>query len=188
MTPPITAKTTPAKQRGRPFAPGVSANPAGRPVGARNKSTVLAEKLINDDAEEIVRAIIKAARSGDVAAGKAVLDRLLPAKRPGDRPINFSMPAISSAADALGAMGLITDGVADGRLTPAEGESLGRLIEIYRKTLETDQLERRVLELEAKLAAVGPTVAPVAHADALAIIATGLARIAERNHAAEGDA
>lgn len=178
------AKTTPPKQRGRPFAPGVSANPAGRPVGARNKSTMLAEKLLYDDAEAVVRAIIKAARGGDVAAGRAVLDRLLPAKRPGDRPISFSMPVISSAADAVNAMGRITDGVADGRLTPAEGESLARLIEVYRKVLETDQLERRVIELETRLAAVGPEHPPVDRGDALAIITAGLARIAERQAAA----
>lgn len=184
----MTAKTTPPKQRGRPFAPGVSANPAGRPVGARNKSTMLAEKLINDDAEEIVRAILNAARGGDVAAGKAVLDRLLPVKRPGDRPISFSMPAITTAADAVTSMAAITNAVADGRLTPAEGESLGRLVETFRKVLETDQLERRVLELEARLAAVGPERAPVDREAALQVVMAGLARIATRQAAAEGDA
>jgi hypothetical protein len=30
-------ESTPAKQRGKPFKPGVSGNPSGRPVGSKNK-------------------------------------------------------------------------------------------------------------------------------------------------------
>src|SRR2546429_7242885 len=37
---------------GRQFEPGQSGNPAGRPRGARNRATVLAEKLMQDDIEE----------------------------------------------------------------------------------------------------------------------------------------
>jgi Family of unknown function (DUF5681) len=35
----------PSIKRGRPFQPGRSGNPGGRPKGARNKATILAEQL-----------------------------------------------------------------------------------------------------------------------------------------------
>jgi hypothetical protein len=45
------------KQRGAPFRKGQSGNPSGKPKGARNRTTVLAEKLMQDDARDIVQAV-----------------------------------------------------------------------------------------------------------------------------------
>jgi len=49
------AVNTAGKQRGRPFEPGKSGNPNGRPKGARNRTTVLAEGLLDGEAEAITR-------------------------------------------------------------------------------------------------------------------------------------
>ena len=57
------------KTRGRPFGPG---NP-GKPKGARHKVTMLAEKLMADDAESVVRAVLTAATEGDMVAARLVL-------------------------------------------------------------------------------------------------------------------
>jgi hypothetical protein len=38
------------KQRGRPFKPGRSGNPVGKAKGTRHRITVLAEKMMEDDA------------------------------------------------------------------------------------------------------------------------------------------
>ena len=40
--------------RGRPFQPGNT----GRPRGAKHKTTILAEKLMADDVDGVVRAVI----------------------------------------------------------------------------------------------------------------------------------
>ena len=45
------ADNTAQKQRGRPFEPGTSGNPAGRPKGARNKAAVAMEALLDGEAE-----------------------------------------------------------------------------------------------------------------------------------------
>ena len=41
-------------------------NPAGNPRGARHKATLLAERLMQDDVEKIVNAVLTAARNGDM--------------------------------------------------------------------------------------------------------------------------
>lgn len=59
------------------FPKGVSGNPAGRPVGSRNKATVLREQLDERAVEEIANeyvevlwAMIRRAKGGDVQAAK----------------------------------------------------------------------------------------------------------------------
>src|SRR6266404_5105931 len=69
-------KNAQKKQRrrgpGRQFEPGQSGNPAGRPRSARNRATVLAEKLMQDDIEDVVRAVVDAAKERDMTAAKLV--------------------------------------------------------------------------------------------------------------------
>ena len=53
------------KQRGRPFPKGVSGNPHGCARGSRHKASLLAERLMEGDVEEVVRAVVTAAKNGD---------------------------------------------------------------------------------------------------------------------------
>ncbi|EYD75850.1 hypothetical protein Rumeso_02632 [Rubellimicrobium mesophilum DSM 19309] len=55
---------------------------------------------------------------------------------------------MSTAADAVQAAGAILAAVAGGELTPAEGAHVMALVETYRRTLETTDLERRLAALE----------------------------------------
>ena len=64
--------------KGGPWAPGVSGNPAGMKVGTRHRATRLAEKLMADDIEGVVNAVVTAAQGGDMQACKIVLDRIAP--------------------------------------------------------------------------------------------------------------
>src|SRR5260370_80064 len=87
-------KNAQKKQRrrgpGRQFEPGQSGNPAGRPRGARNRATVLAEKLMQDDIEDVVRAVVDAAKERDMTAAKLVLERVAP--RPKGRAVRPADP------------------------------------------------------------------------------------------------
>jgi hypothetical protein len=52
--------------------------------------------------------------------------------------------------DTVNAMAVISSGVADGELTPSEGQALSGMVENYRKAIETSELEERISNLEKR--------------------------------------
>ena len=64
---------------------GQSGNPAGKPVGTRNKATSLILALMEGGAEKIAKKVIQAAEAGDLAAARIVIERLVPTLR--ERPV-----------------------------------------------------------------------------------------------------
>ena len=140
------AENSMPKQRG--FQKGKSGNPAGKPPGTRNKMTLLAEALLDNEAEALARVAIDRALEGDPQALRLCLDRIVPPRK--DRPISFAMPKIESASDAAGAMAAILAAVADGSITAGEAEGVTRLVETYVKVLEASEFEDRLTALEAK--------------------------------------
>jgi Family of unknown function (DUF5681) len=147
------AADTGTKQRrrrgpGQPFLPGQSGNPKGRPAGARNRVSALAQRLMDADTEPVILALMMAAKGGDVAAIKLVLERVAPMPR--NRPVNFLVPPIKTAADLGRAMSAVLRAAADGNLTPDEATSIASLIETRRRTIETLELEQRIAVLEQR--------------------------------------
>lgn len=136
---------TTAKQR-RGFQPGQSGNPAGRPKGARNKTTMAVEALLDGEAEAISRKAIAMAKGGDMTAIKLCMDRIVPPRK--DRPIPFPMPKIETAADAVKASAAVIAAVADGDLTPSEAAELTGMVEAFARTIEVADLETRLIALE----------------------------------------
>ncbi len=134
------------QRRGKPFEPGQSGNPAGKPKGARHKTTILAEKLMADDAEAVVQQVVDKAKAGDMTAARLVLDRIAPPRR--SRPVQFKLPALSNPSDLVTALGAILGAVASGDLTPDEGSAVASLIEVNRRALETVDHEARLTALE----------------------------------------
>ena len=126
------------------FQPGHSGNPAGRPRGSRNRRTIAAERLFDEEGETLTRVLIDLARDGHPVALKLCMDRIFPVH---DRPVTFDLPAMATASDAVGAMGDIALGLADGNLTPREAERLGKFVQSFAKTLSTEELERELREL-----------------------------------------
>jgi Family of unknown function (DUF5681) len=144
------ADTTAKEQRrrgaGRPFEPGRSGNPAGRPKGSRHRITVLAEQLLEGEAEGLIRKAIKLALAGDVAALRLLVDRIHPPLR--DRPVSFSLPPLSTPADAVAAMAAIATAVGEGNLTPTEAAEISALVANVVKTIEVAEIDARVRALE----------------------------------------
>jgi hypothetical protein len=131
------------------FGPGNRANPNGRPAGSRNRATIALEALIDGQGEAVINAMIEAAVGGDVSAGRALLDRLVPARR--DRPVLFALPPLTSATDAPKAMAAIVQAVANGNLTASEASDLAALVEKFVKAIEASELAVRLSAIEKQL-------------------------------------
>ena len=140
------AENTAPIQRGRPFERGKSGNPKGRPKGARNRATILAENLLNGEVESIVRKAIDKALEGDTAALRLCLERLLPPQR--ERKVEFSLPKIETAADAARALSSVIAECAAGNLSPGEASEIANLISSHTKLLETADLEKKLAAFE----------------------------------------
>jgi len=124
------------------FGPG---NP-GKPQGARHKATQAALAMLDGEAEALTRQAVTMALAGDVTALRLCLERIAPPRR--DAPVSFALPPMESARDAAKAAGAVLGAVADGDLTPTEGAHIMALVETYRRTLETTELEARLAALE----------------------------------------
>ena len=142
------ADKTVGKQRGKPFVKGQSGNPNGRPEGSRNKATILAQALFDGQAEELIQKCIQMALEGDSTAMRLCIERLVPPRK--DRPVNLDLPKMECVEDTVNAMAVISSGVADGELTPSEGQVLSGMVENYRKAIETTELEERISNLEKR--------------------------------------
>ena len=128
------------------FKPGRSGNVSGRPKGSLNKTTLASQALLEGEAEALTRKAVELAKEGNPMALRLCLERLLPPRK--DRPINFTLPKIAGAADLPPALTAILKAVAQGKITPGEGQSLTAMLEAYRKGLETADLEARLTALE----------------------------------------
>src|SRR4051794_16136944 len=100
--------------QGTRFKRGQSGNPAGKPPGARNRTTAAVEALLDGDAEKLTRKAIEMALGGDTVAMRLCLDRIMPARK--DRPVPFTLPKLETAADALTATAALVEAVAAGQL------------------------------------------------------------------------
>ena len=128
---------------------GQSGNPAGMPKGTRHRATMLAEKFMEDDAENIVRAVVNAAKAGDPTAMRLCIERLAPLRK--GRPITFDLPDIEMASDITKAFCMIAKAMAAGELTPDQAGTVATVIEAHRKAIEMAEFEGRLSKLDARL-------------------------------------
>jgi hypothetical protein len=139
-------ENTAGQQRGRPFEKGKSGNPSGRPKGSRNATTVALEALLDGQAQALTQKAIDLALTGDMAALRLCLDRILPPRK--DRPVSFALPTINSAQDAAAIVSSVLAAVATGEITPTDAAEVGKLIDSYVKAYETAELAERLERLE----------------------------------------
>lgn len=124
------------------FAAG---NP-GRPRGARHQVTRAVEELLEGEAEGLTRKAVEMALEGDTTAMRLCLERVAPARK--DSPVKFDLPPMKTAQEAAEAAQAVLQAVSEGDLTPMEAASVMTLVETYRKTLETSEMEARITALE----------------------------------------
>ncbi len=129
--------------RGRPFKPG---NP-GKPKGARHRTTLAMEALLEGEHEALTRKAIEKALEGDTRALRICLDRLAPIRR--DTPISFDLPAVTCPADTVTASNAVLAAMAAGEISPDEAGRVMSLLTAHRAIIETSDLADRIAVLEA---------------------------------------
>jgi len=123
----------------------------GRPVGSKNGVTLAAENLIQGEGEALSRKLIELALDGNVACLKTAIERLVPVCK--SKPISLpDMPRIDSIANASKLTGYVLNAVAEGKVSPVEGDIISRSCERHIKALEVRDIEQRLIELESRMA------------------------------------
>ena len=130
------------------FVKGQSGNPKGKPKGVRHTATQVSYALMEGNLEDVLATVIERAKSGDIAACKMVLDKVLPNTK--DRLIALEIPLINDLNDVGNAQAEILQAVANGSITPNEGERVASIIEARRRSIESIDLEMRISQLEGR--------------------------------------
>jgi len=131
--------------RGRPFEPGNRLG-RGRPPGSRNKANAAFDEVLGKNGRAILTKLVVQAIQGDSTAMRLCVERLLPARR--QAPVKFKLPRIATAEDVSNAVEHLLQAVARGQLTPLEGQTIGAVLDVRRRAIETQEIERRLRTLE----------------------------------------
>jgi hypothetical protein len=144
MDTPVEAGAKP-KARGKSFVKG---NP-GRPRGARNKTSIALEQLLDGQAEAIVTKVIEMALAGDRMALRLVFERVMGAPR--ERPVpDLKLPPIRTVDDCAEVSARILAATGDGKITPADGTALMHMVRTALQAIETGDIEFRISDLEER--------------------------------------
>jgi hypothetical protein len=126
--------------------PGHSGNPKGRPKGARHKTTLAVEALLEGEAEALTRKAIELALEGDAVALRLCLERIAPARK--DGTVRFSLPTVETPSDMVAASAAVLEAVAGGNITPNEAQTIATLLQAHGRVLELADLDERLRKLE----------------------------------------
>ena len=101
--------------------------------------------------QALVAAVFKeAVKKGDVQAARLLIERVLGKPRSEPLPaVALDVPdGLDTAAAVRKAANAILQSVADGSLAPEDAQKLATVVESVRRTIETEELEQRISELE----------------------------------------
>ncbi len=136
-----------ANKRGNPnWKKGVSQNPGGRPKNV----TPVADyrRMLDSHIPEILNKAIELAKGGDTTMIKVCLDRVLPAMRPRDEPVELKeMQSISLAEQGR----FVLSAMAQGKLNTDEAQSLLSALANQAKLEEATEVVERIERIEEKL-------------------------------------
>jgi len=133
--------------RGRPFQPGNKCG-RGRPRGSRNKRTIEWQEMLNEHGAAVLTKCIVSALQGDRSAMRMCVERLLPPCK--ESPAQFRLPSMTTATGLAQGQAAVLDAYSRGQLTASQAATMSELLDRYRQSLETEQLEARLQALEQR--------------------------------------
>ena len=122
----------------------------GRPIGARNRASLILEDMLDAHGEDLADAFVQAARKGNVDMLKCYAHLVLaPAKQRQRRPLDIG--ELRSLADALQAQRQVTAALARGEIDDDQAAALEQQIAAFAKLFEQSELASRLERIEARL-------------------------------------
>ena len=140
------ASGKPRKTRGRPFQKG---NP-GRPLGAKNKRPAYLRGLVLAEGDELVKTLLEKAKAGEPFALRLAVEIMMGTRQERLLP-GLDLPTIKSAADGPRVLAAILKAVADGLISPGEGEALVNIVDRTISAFESRDVENRIKRIEASV-------------------------------------
>ena len=104
--------------------------------------------------KKVIAVLLRKAKQGDLMAVRELLDRTVgkatQAPQTADG-LDFEMPQLATTKDTVKASNAILQGLSQGRLTPEDAYRLSQIVELARRTLETQDLAEQVERLSKEL-------------------------------------
>jgi hypothetical protein len=127
----------------------------------RHRRTLIAQALLDGEAETITRKCIDLALEGDPTALKLCVERLVPPRK--EWPVEFTMPQLGSVSDVAAVMTALMQAVSEGRVLLSQAVEFGKLLEMYARMATTadmpwpenltdEQLQAQILRLKREIA------------------------------------
>ena len=135
----------PGPNRGR-FVPGVSGNPAGRPKGAKDKKTLVAQEF-EKSGSEIAKVVIDKALEGDIGAANLVLQRISPPLKTRAEKVHFELDSHASLTEQARQ---VLVAMASGDIDPGTAQVVINCISAFAGLRQVDELDERLRALEEK--------------------------------------
>ena len=132
-----------------PFQKGQSGNPAGRKPGSTCRRLSLLRQAFEEHSEELMAKVIELALAGDTAMLKLCIDRILPAYKPVEIPVE--LPELARKRKCITKAKVVLDSVAAGELSISEGRKLLSGISSLIDMTELQELSERIAALEKEL-------------------------------------
>jgi hypothetical protein len=120
---------------------------AGRPPGARHRTTIAIEALMEGQWEGLTKTAVTMALRGDTTALRLCFDRIAPQRRGTSIDIP-DFPVIKSAADVPGALAALIAAVASGLLTADEAKPLSEMFTAYVNAVDIVDTAAEVAEIK----------------------------------------
>ena len=135
-----------SKRKPPPHAwkPGESGNPAGRTPGSGEVAKLRA--AIGQHVPAIITRLVQAAMGGDVGASRLLLERVCAPLKASEETTPLTLPDGTLTEQGRAVLA----GVAAGELAPGEGAALLASLGTLAKLQEADELEARIVALEAR--------------------------------------
>lgn len=118
----------------------------GRPPGSRNKATLMAQAMIDQNGNKVIDKLIESANKGEPYAVKLVVERLVPPRKVA--PFKINLPPVHDLETAKTAIAYILEQQCQGEITSDEAEGLMKTVEGIIKISQIAELEQRVDRLE----------------------------------------